>query len=93
MSKYLVYDEVIKAISDGAVKQDGIHAWREYYNHVLNEAKTRIEQLPCVDAVKVVRCQNCLFGENKEHNVRCSKFYGMGGYDEFCSKGVDVVYE
>lgn len=36
---------------------------------------------------EVVRCQHCKHRINEEHNVRCKKFYGMGGYDEFCSFG------
>lgn len=37
--------------------------------------------------IELVRCQDCKWSIGSEHNVRCEKFYGMGGYDEFCSYG------
>ena len=34
-----------------------------------------------------VYCQDCKYGLGHAHNVRCDRFYGMGGYDEYCSMG------
>ena len=36
---------------------------------------------------KIVRCQDCKYGEFPAHNVRCSQFYGAGCYNGFCAWG------
>ena len=35
---------------------------------------------------EIIRCQDCKFGLGHAHNVKCDKYYGMGGYDDFCSR-------
>lgn len=36
---------------------------------------------------ELVRCKDCKHRIGEAHNVRCKKFYGMGGYDDYCSYG------
>lgn len=53
---------------------------------VRSDVLNRIDEQPVVEP-EVVRCQDCIHGVGPDHNLRCSKYYGMGEYDGFCSRG------
>jgi len=76
----------------------------EYYHHrteIQHEAlKEAIERVPTVDAVEVVRCKDCKFGQrlidaNGLHYLFCGNPFGHGimvGNHSFCSWGeMDVA--
>jgi len=56
-----------------------------------NEGEEDVRIVWCValddiDSDEIIRCQNCKNGIPHNHNVRCELYYGMGGYDEYCSR-------
>lgn len=55
------------------------------YAEGIDEAVRAVEELPPAQP-EIICCQDCRYGEGKAHNVRCTKWYGMGGYDDFCSR-------
>ena len=70
------------------------HRSRDYLRGLENgywEIKKDIEQLPTIDAVQVVRCNQCKHYEGVhgvQGNAPCA-FWGIGGvmWDDFCKRG------
>lgn len=50
-----------------------------------NECIMRINEQPTIEP-EIIRCEDCGHSEGSLHNLRCGRFYGMGGYHEFCSR-------
>jgi hypothetical protein len=51
------------------------------------DAERKIAELPAVDAVPVVRCEDCKCAEFPRMAAICSRFYGAGGHGFFCAAG------
>ena len=68
-------------ISEPDLKLDG-------YRNGLQVAIQELKVLPAVDAVPVVRCEDCKYAEYPRMAAICSRFYGAGGHGFFCAAGV-----
>jgi hypothetical protein len=46
-----------------------------------------VEQLQAAEFMneEIIHCPACKYGKGPYHNVRCTKYYGMGGPDDYCS--------
>lgn len=56
-----------------------------------DDMRLEIEDMPAVDAVKVVRCKDCAYSKpnpRKENQRWCDVHMKMMYDDEFCSRGV-----
>lgn len=69
-------DKIYKAVYDLACKSVGvIGGISEDYAYGLREAAHMIEEAPAVDAVSVVRCKHCVYGEPCKWPAKSDGYY------------------
>lgn len=65
---------------------EAIHAkYDPNWEPALNAIEDAVNVIPSVDAVHVVRCQDCAFSEEIARNITCNQFYGAGHWDGYCA--------
>ena len=57
--------------ADALIEERKEEMWQDHCDHMVVRV-TNIENAPTVDAVKVVRCQNCIHAEPLDHNCELS---------------------
>lgn len=76
MGDLIERDKIYEAVYDLACKSAGvIGGISEDYAYGLREAAHMIEEAPAVDAVPVVRCKHCVYGEPCKWPVESDRYY------------------
>lgn len=88
MGDLIERDKIYEAVYDLACKSVGvIGGISEDYAYGLREAAHMIEEAPAVDAVPVVRCKHCVYGEPCKWPVESDRYYCTHPQSAFYDRG------
>lgn len=98
MSRLIDADEAIDYVNALITVHRYYHPRSITENFPISEVIARINEVPTVDAVPVVRCKNCEYGEIEDPEFPDQYFCHAHGCDwnegdHFCSNGKEKVKE
>lgn len=77
-----------RLIDADAMREDWLHNGINEYVYDANSVLDSIDEQPTIDAVPVVRCNDCVHGIGGNGGIACTEFCNViHKPDDFCSRG------